>query len=191
VADADAWLSTISSDIVKENWRPPEPSRESVGAYAKRWLALGVGRNGDPLSPTTKQLYNLLWTRWLEPTFGDVALGDVSLETVRTWLAKTRANHPTSTQPAKAYRLLRTILNVAVEDDKIAVNPCRIRGAGRESAPDAPSPCPIRSSPSPIPWAVPHPRDLGCLVFTRVRGTGAARSWGVAPNARGCRARPR
>jgi hypothetical protein len=52
----------------------------------------------------------LLWTRWLEPTFGDVALGDVSVETVRTWLAAARSDHPSSTQPAKAYCLLRTIL---------------------------------------------------------------------------------
>ncbi len=138
VADADAWLAVISSDIVKGNWRPPEPSRETVGAYAKRWLALGVGRSGDPLSPTTKELYDLLWTRWLEPTFGDVALGDVSVETVRTWLAKTRADHPTSTQPAKAYRLLRAILNVAVDDEKIPANPCRIMGAGKESSPERP-----------------------------------------------------
>ena len=138
VADADAWLATISSDIVKGRWRPPEPSRETVGAYAIRWLALGVGRSGDPLSPTTKQLYDLLWTRWLEPTFGDLAFGDVSVETVRTWLATARSDHPSSTQPAKAYRLLRTILNVAVDDEKIPVNPCRIRGAGKESAPERP-----------------------------------------------------
>jgi integrase len=138
VADADAWLSTISSDIVKGNWRPPEPSRETVGAYAKRWLALGVGRDGKPLSPTTAELYDLLWRRWLDPTFGDVALGDVSLEMVRTWLAETRSAHPMSTQPAKAYRLLRAILNVAVDDEKIVTNPCRIKGAGQETAPERP-----------------------------------------------------
>ncbi len=138
VADADAWLSTVSADIVKGNWRPPEPSRETVGAHAKRWLALGVGRNGNPLSPTTKELYDLLWTWWIEPTFDDVALGDVSVEMVRTWLAETRAKHPTSTQPAKAYRLLRTILNVAVDDERIPANPCRIKGAGKESAPERP-----------------------------------------------------
>jgi integrase len=138
VADADAWLATIYADIVKGSWRPPEPSRETVGAYAKRWLALGVGRNGKPLSPTTVQLYDLLWRRWLEPTFGDVALGDVTLETVRTWLAGARTNNPSSTQPEKAYRLLRTILNVAVDDEKIALNPCRIRGAGEENAPERP-----------------------------------------------------
>lgn len=94
VADADAWLSTISADIVKGNWRPPEPCRGTVGANAKRWLALGVGRNGAPLSLTTAELYDLLWRHWLEPTFGEVALGDVSVEMVRTWLAALAGRSP-------------------------------------------------------------------------------------------------
>jgi integrase len=40
---------------------------------------------------------------------------------------------------AKAYRLLRSILTTAVEEDKIlARNPCRVRGAGTEQTPERP-----------------------------------------------------
>jgi integrase len=40
---------------------------------------------------------------------------------------------------AKAYRLLRAVLMTAVEEDKILPrNPCRIRGAGSETAPERP-----------------------------------------------------
>jgi integrase len=40
---------------------------------------------------------------------------------------------------AKAYRLLRAVLMTAVEEDKILPrNPCRIRGAGDEDAPERP-----------------------------------------------------
>ena len=138
VADADAWLSTVSTQIVSGDWRPPEPSGETFGAYAKRHLALGIGRDGKPLSPTTAELYELLWRRWLKPTFGDMALGDITMESVRTWLGTARAEHPGSTQPEKAYRLLRAILNVAVDDEKIRVNPCRIKGGGKETAPERP-----------------------------------------------------
>jgi integrase len=35
---------------------------------------------------------------------------------------------------AKAYRLLKGILETAVDDDLISRNPCRIKGAGKESA---------------------------------------------------------
>jgi integrase len=138
VADADRWLNTISTDITRGDWRPPEPARELFGAYARAWLTLGVSRQGEPLSPTTRELYAGLWRLWIEPTFADVALGDLTMEMVRTWLATAKLDHPGSTQPDKAYRLLRVILNVAVDDEKIKVNPCRVKGGGRESSPERP-----------------------------------------------------
>jgi integrase len=39
---------------------------------------------------------------------------------------------------AKAYRLLRAILNTAVRDKRIHENPCQIKGADRESSPERP-----------------------------------------------------
>jgi integrase len=42
------------------------------------------------------------------------------------------------TTVAKAYRLLKAILQTAVDDELIRRNPCRIKGAGQESAPERP-----------------------------------------------------
>jgi hypothetical protein len=39
---------------------------------------------------------------------------------------------------AKAYRLLKAILNTAVDDGLIRRNPCRIKGAGQERSPERP-----------------------------------------------------
>jgi integrase len=39
---------------------------------------------------------------------------------------------------AKAYRLLKAILNTAVDDGLIRRNPCRIKGAGQEKSPERP-----------------------------------------------------
>ncbi len=41
-------------------------------------------------------------------------------------------------QAAKSYRLLRAILNTAVDDELIVRNPCRIRGGGAEHADERP-----------------------------------------------------
>ena len=41
-------------------------------------------------------------------------------------------------QAAKSYRVLRAILNTAVSDGLITRNPCTIRGAGIEHAPERP-----------------------------------------------------
>jgi hypothetical protein len=39
---------------------------------------------------------------------------------------------------AKAYRLLRAVMNTAVDDEAIGRNPCRIKGAGVEPTPERP-----------------------------------------------------
>jgi len=54
---------------------------------------------------------------------------------VRAWLADLhRAGEVTPTTIAKAYRLLRRILNVAVEAGYLARNPCTVKGAGTGQA---------------------------------------------------------
>ena len=39
---------------------------------------------------------------------------------------------------AKAYRLLKAIMNTAVDDGRIRRNPCRIKGASQETSPERP-----------------------------------------------------
>lgn len=137
-ADANAWLTTIESSIGAGDWRPPEPARETFGAYGKRWIDSGMSRLGQPLSPRTVELYELLWRRWIDPTFGHLALGALTPEAWRTWYVEQTTTHPGSTQPGKAYRLARAILNQAVDDRLLRVNPCRIKGAGKEKSPERP-----------------------------------------------------
>lgn len=62
--------------------------------------------------------------------------------TWRAWYVEQTATHPGSTQPGKAYRLARAILNTAVDDDLIGINPCRIKGAGKDNAPERPTASP-------------------------------------------------
>ena len=58
---------------------------------------------------------------------------------IREWRAKLLRGGVSVSMAAKAYRLLRSILTTAVEEDKIlARNPCRVRGAGTERAPERP-----------------------------------------------------
>ena len=56
---------------------------------------------------------------------------------VRSWLARleARGSRPASTR-AKAYRLLARILGMAVEAGYLTRNPCTIRGAAAEPAPE-------------------------------------------------------
>jgi hypothetical protein len=58
---------------------------------------------------------------------------------IRKWRADLLGKGVSVSMAAKAYRLLRAILATAVEEDKILPrNPCRVRGAGEEHAPERP-----------------------------------------------------
>ena len=48
-------------------------------------------------------------------------------------------NAPGTTTAAKSYRLLRSILGTAVDDNLLARNPCNIKGAGVERSPERPT----------------------------------------------------
>jgi integrase len=64
---------------------------------------------------------------------GRVPVDEVTPAAVRSWHAKAgRTTGPTAV--AQSYRLLRAILNVAVADEVISSNPCRLRGAGTPKA---------------------------------------------------------
>ena len=56
---------------------------------------------------------------------------------VRNWYATVFADAG-GDAAARSYRLLRAILNTAVNDERIGRNPCRITGAGAEHAPERP-----------------------------------------------------
>lgn len=136
-ADADAWLNLRSAEMTKGEWRAPEPGRETFGQYGARWLAHRVD-----LRPSTRELYEILWRVWLEPSFGDVQLAKMTPGAWRTWFVEQTAKHPGSTQPGKAYRLARAMLNTAVEDDLLPSNPCRVKGAGKDTAGERPTASP-------------------------------------------------
>lgn len=122
-SDARAWLATQRADIVRRTWRATEVGKRTVGAYAVDYLAR------SDLRESTKDLYRGLWARHLEAPWDDVPVGDITTQAVRAWHATaTRTTGPTAL--AQSYRLLRAILNVAVQDEVVATNPCRLRSAG-------------------------------------------------------------
>jgi integrase len=85
-----------------------------------------------PLRPRTVELYRGLLRLHILPTFGQVHLNRITSAAVRSWHASLRHGGVGDSTVAKAYRLLKGILNTAVEDDLVARNPCRLRHAGAE-----------------------------------------------------------
>ncbi|NEK60232.1 site-specific integrase [Geodermatophilus sabuli] len=126
-ADARAWLSAQEAALVRKSWRAPEAGRRTVGEYADDYLARNDLREG------TRSLYASLWRHHLTDAWGAVPVEEVTPAAVRSWHVKAgRTTGPTAL--AQSYRLLRAILNVAVADEAIPSNPCKLRGAGTPKA---------------------------------------------------------
>ncbi len=102
--------------------------------YSERWIAERPG-----LRPRTVDLYRWLLGRYLKPELGSIRLGDLNPLAVRRWRAGLLEQGVSETMVAKSYRLLRAILNTAVDDDIIERNPCRIRSGGDEKAAERPT----------------------------------------------------
>ncbi|SER07949.1 Site-specific recombinase XerD [Microlunatus flavus] len=109
-------------------------SKVLFGTYAEEWLL-----DNPRLRPRTADVYRSLYRRHLAPRLAGVPLGQLDTAVVRQWRSAALKGGTSSTMVAKAYRLLRAILNSAMtEDELITVNPCRIRGAGEERSPERP-----------------------------------------------------
>ncbi|WP_254126380.1 tyrosine-type recombinase/integrase [Amycolatopsis sp. CA-230715] len=131
---AERWLSVTETQIMKGEWIDPERAKVTLGHYAGQWIAQRPG-----LRPRTVELYRWLLRKHIEADLGGVELGRLSTAVVRQWRADRLAAGVSESVTAKAYRLLRAILNTAVEEDKILQrNPCRVRGADRENAEERP-----------------------------------------------------
>jgi integrase len=126
-ADARAWLAAQQTDLIRKGWRAPEVGRRTIGEYAEDYLARSDLREGTPA------LYASLWRHHLADAWGEFLVDEVTPTAVRSWHVQAgRTTGPTAL--AQSYRLLRAILNVAVADEVIPSNPCRLRGAGTPKA---------------------------------------------------------
>ncbi|RBY75803.1 site-specific integrase [Geodermatophilus sp. TF02-6] len=126
-ADAWAWLASQQADLLRKSWRAPNAVHRTVGEYAEDYLVRSDLREG------TRVLYAGLWRHHLAEPWSDVPVDEVTPAAIRAWHARAgRTTGPTSL--AQSYRLLRAVLNVAVADEAIASNPCRLRGAGTPNA---------------------------------------------------------
>jgi integrase len=126
-ADADDWLAEKQTEIRRGEWRDPEAGAVGFRAYADKWV------EERELAPLTRDLYRYLLDKHLT-AFADLDLDEITAPRVREWRAERLRITGAKTITAKAYRLLKAIMETAVDDELIQRNPCRIKGAGKEKA---------------------------------------------------------
>lgn len=132
--DADQWLVKVESRILSGDWTDPERAKILLDEYAAQWIAERPG-----LRPRTVELYRTILKAHIVPTLGKTQLGRISPAIVRKWRADLIEAGTGKSSVAKAYRLLRAVLNTAVEQDNILTrNPCKVPGADKEHPAERP-----------------------------------------------------
>jgi integrase len=126
-ADGTRWLATVEADLHRGDDLDPSGRSARLGPYARSWLA-----GKTDLRPHTIELDSYLLDSHILPHLADVPIGRISTATVRDWNSSIRSGRISDTTAAKAYRLLRQILQAAVDDRLIRENPCRLKGAATE-----------------------------------------------------------
>ncbi|GAB3108782.1 site-specific integrase [Streptomyces calidiresistens] len=130
--EAQTWLTLTKADIERNHWVDPDAGAVNFETYAMKWI------EERGLAATTDELYRRLMRIHILPTFGGLDLDGITAPVVRTWRAE-RLGVTGATTVAKAYRLLKAVMETAVDDELIRRNPCRIRGAGSERARERPT----------------------------------------------------
>jgi integrase len=121
VQDARDWLSGTRSDISRGKWVDPRKVVSTVfGSYAEHWIKTRVTSKGQPLRPKTRVEYERQLERGLAP-LASKPLADITPSVVRGW--HSARSKEGLTAAGNEARLLRAILNTAVEDKLLDENP--------------------------------------------------------------------
>ncbi|MUL43084.1 site-specific integrase [Streptomonospora sp. PA3] len=130
---AERWLTLKEAEIVQGEWFDPDAGSVRFAEYAGQWV------EERDLAPRSADLYRSLLRLHLNPTFGGMLVKDIKESHVRAWRSSRRKSKVGTSTVAKAYRLLRAVMNTAVRDKLIRGNPCQLEGAGQEESEERPA----------------------------------------------------
>ena len=117
--DAEMFLEAAGADMQRGVWVDPTAGRVTLAEWSEAYLTTVVN-----LRPGTVATYRRDLTRYVLPRFGSTRLSRLSPLDIRAWLAEELAGGRAPSSVHRHYRTLRRVLQVAVETDMLAKNPC-------------------------------------------------------------------
>lgn len=123
-AAADRWLAAKRADLDRGQVVDDRAGTRALEQWWPGYLA-GTAR----LKPTTRVAYEAAWRLRVQPRFGHVPVRRIRASHVEDWLADLHDQGVSASKAIEAYGVLNRILDRAVRDQALAVNPCAQRGA--------------------------------------------------------------
>ena len=126
--DAQNWLNEVTSKIVAGTYVAPGAGNVTIGEMHKQW----VGTFGH-LKATTKAARESAWITHVRDVWDATLVCEVQTSAVRAWVSQLASQGSSAPTVETALGVLRMILGLAVEDRRIATNPCNgIKAPRRE-----------------------------------------------------------
>jgi integrase len=117
--DAERFVRETEVDLERGDWIDPRGAALPLAHWADEFLALA-----RRLSPTTQETYRRDLTKYILPRFGSYRLGRLPADEIENWLNDEVAAGIAASSVHRHYRVLRRVLQVAVEKQRINANPC-------------------------------------------------------------------
>jgi integrase len=130
--DAEQWLTVTEAAMLRGDWIDPLLGKVTLAEFGTRWI------KERKLGKRTREEHERTFRLHVAPFLGHKMLGEIGTDTVRTWRVILAEHGRSEIRIAKAYKLLRAIMNTAADDGRIKRNPCRIKGADQEDSPERP-----------------------------------------------------
>lgn len=118
-ADAERWVREEEVALERGSWIDPRAAEMTVAEWSERFMSLA-----RRLADTTQQTYRRDLDRYVLPKFGTYRLGRLHAEEIEEWLLDEIDSGLAPSSVHRHYRTLHRVLEVAVKNKRIAVNPC-------------------------------------------------------------------
>jgi len=126
--EASAYLASVEMDVRGGRWQDTRRRIPTMDEYMPRFQASRMGRGGGAIRATTRALSEDQYAKYVRDQLGYLTLDHIDEPTVRRWYY---ALPDRPAQRRQLYSLVNAIMNAAIRDHLIEVNPCRIRGASQ------------------------------------------------------------
>lgn len=121
--DAEEFLASVLVTTLRGEYVDPTQGKVTVGELGKAWIA-----NQSHLKPSSFASIEVAWRVHVEPAWGSRRIAEIQHSDVQAWLTRFSAGKQkprSATVVLRAYGVLAAILDVAVRDRRISVNPAR------------------------------------------------------------------
>jgi site-specific recombinase XerC len=119
-SDAEDWLSDVESAKRRGLWVDPALGKQTLEAWSRKWLETVR----PTLKPATAQLYESLLRSRILPALGDHRLAALRPSDIQGFVGSMQTDGLSASRTRHCLVVLRSILDAAVRDRMLAVNPC-------------------------------------------------------------------